>query len=72
MRKKMIKLLLSVSVLAGSLMGLTPKTADALSNCPAYYCCDPNCFGIRPCHSAGASCICSAFCQPNLGGGGLD
>jgi hypothetical protein len=67
MRKKMIKLLLGVSILAGSLMGLTPKTADAASLCPPI-CCNQSCTSIRQCFRLGSSCVCRQFCEPNLGG----
>lgn len=66
MRKKFVKLTLSLMVLAGSLaMELTPKTAVAAPSCPQYYCCDAMCTGIRPCHQfPGGACICSQICQP--------
>jgi hypothetical protein len=67
MRKKMIKLLLGVSILAGSLMGLTPKTASAGIACPTY-CCNASCTSIRQCFSLGGSCVCREYCQPNTGG----
>lgn len=66
MRKVSLKLLLSLVLLTGAL-SFAPKVATA-SHCPAYYCCDPNCFGIRPCWQVGANCICQTFCVPNLGG----
>jgi hypothetical protein len=72
MRQKIVKLVAAVAVLAAGLgVGVAPKPASALSNCPAYYCCDPSCFGIRPCRATSQGCICTQACQPNLPGGGL-
>jgi hypothetical protein len=61
MRKAGSKLLLSLLILTGAL-SLTPKVASA-SHCPPYYCCDPDCFGIRRCWTVGSSCICQEYCE---------
>lgn len=63
MSKKLFKLVLSSLLLAGSIVGMTPKVAQA---CPQYYCCDPECFGIRLCWRVGGSCLCEEFCRPNI------
>ncbi len=70
MRRKIVKLVLAVTMLAGGLgAGLTPRVASAALTCPPI-CCDPNCYGIRQCFRSGAGCICRAYCEPNLPGGG--
>ncbi len=67
--RKIAKLVLGLSLLAGSLtLGVAPKVAEAGPLCPAYYCCDPDCVGIRPCWRVGGSCICAVDCQFNDGG----
>ena len=72
MRKKIVKLVLGLSVLAGALAaGVAPKAANAAAGTCPTYCCDPNCLSIRPCFRVGASCICREFCEPN-GGGSLN
>jgi hypothetical protein len=69
----MVKLVLSLSLLAGSLIVGLPKEASAY--CESY-CCDYLCFqgqcsctSIRECYQVGGSCICEEFCKPNWGGG---
>ena len=70
MRKKIVKLALGLSVLAGALsVGVAPA-ANAAVTCPTY-CCDPNCFSVRYCFRVGASCVCRQFCEP-AGGGTLN
>ncbi len=69
MRKKIVKLVVGVSMLAGSLgVGLTPRVASAIVSCPPI-CCDASCRSVRTCFRSGSSCICSQFCQ--IAGGGI-
>ncbi|HEY2292690.1 MAG TPA: hypothetical protein VGM86_18470 [Thermoanaerobaculia bacterium] len=69
MRKKIVKLVVAASLLAGSFgVGLAPRAASAAVSCPPL-CCDPNCFGIRQCFWTSSGCICRVYCEPNLGGG---
>lgn len=61
---KIAKLILGLSLLAGSLtLGVAPKVAEAAALCPTY-CCDAACRSIRPCHFIGGRCVCSQYCQP--------
>ncbi len=66
MRKKVLKLVLALALLAGGLMtGVPAREASAAGICPDI-CCDANCFGIRRCFWGGGRCICSQACEPNF------
>lgn len=56
---KTVKFVLSSLILSASLVGGTPKTAEA---CPQYYCCDAACNSVRYCSRLGSSCICEQHC----------
>jgi hypothetical protein len=69
MRKKMIKLVLATTVLAGGLLlGAPAQPANAGGLCPDE-CCDAWCTSVRHCFRLGGSCVCEAFCSigPELG-----
>ena len=69
MSRKIVKLTLALSMLAGSLMvGFSAKSASAASFCSSI-CCNASCTSIRRCYPAGSSCFCRAYCEPNLPGG---
>jgi len=69
----MVKLVLSLSLLAGSLIVGLPKEARAYYCGP--YCCEQLCFqgqctctSIRECYQVGGSCVCEQFCKPYING----
>jgi hypothetical protein len=62
MRKKTVKLVLAVAMLAGSLgVGVAPRAASAIVTCPPI-CCDASCTSFRECHGGFSGCVCSPNC----------
>jgi hypothetical protein len=63
MSKKIVKLIVAASMLAGCLgVGVTPRAANAVV-C-ANICCDPSCSSIRVCRRGGSGCVCDQLCTP--------
>jgi hypothetical protein len=66
MRKKMVKLILATTVLAGGLLlGSPAKPASAAGFCQDQ-CCDAWCTSVRHCFGAGGSCFCEEFCSVGI------
>ena len=61
MQKKIVKLGLALSMLAGSFVGISPREAAAQTLCQDI-CCDRFCSSVRQCYGISGRCICSAVC----------
>ena len=63
MRRKLGKLALAVSVLAGGLvLGVSPRQASAAFPTCAPICCDTGCTLTRQCRWTISGCVCSPYC----------
>jgi hypothetical protein len=66
MNKKIVKLVVAASMLAGSLgVGIAPRAASAALGCQPI-CCDAGCTSIRQCSGIPGRCICKAYCEPAI------
>jgi hypothetical protein len=65
-KKAILKLALTLAVLAGSLGGA--RAVQAAGLCPDI-CCDLTCSSVRHCFRAGGSCLCENFCSTGFPGG---
>lgn len=64
-KRSILKLALTIVVLAGALSAARPARA-ALGCSPI--CCNPSCTSVRQCFGHAGSCICQAFCTISSSG----
>ena len=64
MNKKIVKLVVAASMLAGSLgVGVAPRVASAALACQPI-CCNAGCTSVRQCFGTAGRCICKEYCEP--------
>jgi hypothetical protein len=63
MRRRLGKLALATSILAGGLLlGVSPRQASAFPPVCDQLCCDPGCTLVHHCYRTTSGCVCSPEC----------